>query len=210
MDSMELKHEKGITIQSMAMFCDWNTKSPTMCKQEKYAVNIIDMPGAFLSPCSLCLLMGLLSIDLPALLTALSMLPFQSMGVTTSTVSAGSIMCTRLLILIDRCHSHGVVCTIEILAEDSTGGGAHSLCKHHVSRRNHTCKENVRDAVMSLAPACTIAMLSMSLNMITVMVHELGTPLLMQMCSLPFWKGLPGAASALALGVVADDAMMRQ
>ena len=56
MDSMELEREKGITIQSAATFCDWNAKSPTTGEQEKYAVNIIDTPGAFLSPCSLCLL----------------------------------------------------------------------------------------------------------------------------------------------------------
>jgi elongation factor G len=49
MDSMELEREKGITIQSAATFCDWNAKSPTTGEQEKYAINIIDTPGAFLS-----------------------------------------------------------------------------------------------------------------------------------------------------------------
>ena len=46
MDSMELEREKGITIQSAATFCDWVATMPETGEKEKYAINIIDTPGA--------------------------------------------------------------------------------------------------------------------------------------------------------------------
>ena len=48
MDSMELEREKGITIQSAATFCDWVATMPATGNKEKYAINIIDTPGASL------------------------------------------------------------------------------------------------------------------------------------------------------------------
>ena len=52
------------------------------------------------------------------LLMAPSVLPFQSTGVMTSTVSAGGVVRTCSLISIDRCGGCGVACVMEILTED--------------------------------------------------------------------------------------------
>ncbi|KAH9984505.1 hypothetical protein BJV77DRAFT_180340 [Russula vinacea] len=62
--------------------------------------------------------MGLLSVDSPALLTAPNVLPFQSTGITTSTVSAGGIVRTRSLITANGGRGRGVARAMDVLSED--------------------------------------------------------------------------------------------
>jgi hypothetical protein len=64
------------------------------------------------------------------LLMALSVLPFQSMGIMTSTVSTGSVMRTSSLISIDGCSGCCVARVMEILAEDGAAAqeAEHTLC----------------------------------------------------------------------------------
>src|SRR6266581_2991368 len=84
--------------------------------------------------------MGLLSVDSPALLTAPRVLPFQSTGVTTSTVSAGGVVRTRSLISVDGSRGRGVARAMEIVAED--GREALSLGRHRAGRRKRAGEEN--------------------------------------------------------------------
>jgi len=45
MDSMDLERAKGVTIQSTATFCDWETTNVKTGSKGKFAINIIDTPG---------------------------------------------------------------------------------------------------------------------------------------------------------------------
>ncbi|KAI9507885.1 hypothetical protein F5148DRAFT_48508 [Russula earlei] len=99
--------------------------------------------------------MGLLSADSPALLTAPSVLPFQSTGVTTSTVSAGGIVRTRSLISVDGGRGRGVARAMEVLSEDGSGGK--SICSHRESRHRRAREDSNRGAVASSAPARSMA-----------------------------------------------------
>ncbi len=122
--------------------------------------------------------MGLLSVDSPALLTAPSVLPFQSTGITTSTVSAGGIVRTRSLIAVDGRRGRGVPRAMEVLSEDGDDGPFTG--KYRRSRQKHAREENGRGVMASSAPThSSMAGPSPTANTITstVTVREsAGTP----------------------------------
>ncbi len=95
--------------------------------------------------------MGLLSVDSPALLTAPSVLPFQSTGITTSTVSAGGIVRTRSLIAVGGRRGRGVPRAMEVLSEDGDDGPFAG--KYRTGRQKRTREENGGGAMASSAPA---------------------------------------------------------
>ena len=121
--------------------------------------------------------MGLLSVDSPALLTAPSVLPFQSTGVTTSTVSAGGIVRARSLIMDGR-RGRGVARAMDVLSED--GDDEPFTDKPRTGRQRRAREDNSRGAMASSAPAhSSMAMPAPTANTITstVTVREsVGTP----------------------------------
>jgi len=84
--------------------------------------------------------MGLLSVDSPALLTAPSVLPFQSSGVTTSTVSVGGVVRARSLMSIDGGRRRGVARAMEIPTDD--GGKLPSSRKQRAGKQKRTQEEH--------------------------------------------------------------------
>lgn len=123
--------------------------------------------------------MGLLSVDSPALLTAPSVLPFQSTGITTSTVSAGGVVRTRSLITVDGRRGRGVARAMEVLSEDGDDGPFMTKCR--TGRQKRKREDIGRGAMASSAPAhSSMAMPAPTANTITtstVTVREPpGTP----------------------------------
>jgi hypothetical protein len=121
--------------------------------------------------------MDVLSVDSPALLTAPSVLPFQSTGVTTSTVSAGGIVRTRSLISKEGGRGRGVARAMEVISDVS--GVAHfpGARRHRAAEERRRAREehNSGGAVsptrgMSLPPLPTGVITS------TVTVREASTP----------------------------------
>ncbi|KAH9057938.1 hypothetical protein EDB83DRAFT_1036493 [Lactarius deliciosus] len=80
--------------------------------------------------------MDLLSVDSPALLTAPSVLPFHSSGVTTSTVSVGGVVRTRSLMAVDGGRGRGVARAMEVPTD--LGGKLRSLGKKRVVKPKRT------------------------------------------------------------------------
>ena len=88
--------------------------------------------------------MGLLSVDSPALLTAPSVLPFQSSGVTTSTVSVGGVVRARSLMSVDGGRRRGVARAVEIPVKDS--GKLTSPRKQRASKQKRTREDRSLNA----------------------------------------------------------------
>ena len=88
--------------------------------------------------------MVLLSVDSPALLTAPSVLPFQSSGVTTSTVSVGGVVRARSFMSVDVGRRRGVARAVEIPTED--GGKQPSPRKQRASKQKRTREEHSLNA----------------------------------------------------------------
>ena len=185
--------------------------SVNMSEQSRRPSDI--MPGAN---------MGLLSVDSPALLTAPSVLPFQSSGMTTSTVSAGGIVRTRSLMMVDGRRGRGVARAMDVLSEDGDDGPFPGK-RRAVGKQARAREENGRGAAMaSSAPTHSSSMpATPSANTITstVTVREsCGTPpsspplpLLQPLHGSPFAEGGSSSAaaastSASASGCAASDA----
>jgi hypothetical protein len=114
--------------------------------------------------------MDLLSIDSPALLTAPSVMPFQSTGVTTSTVSAGGVVRTRSLMSNDRGRGRGVARAIEVLNEGSSSGSRYTgLGRHRAAEKQKRIREEHSPHPLSAVPP-TGTVTS------TVTVREAGAP----------------------------------
>ncbi|KAI9444250.1 hypothetical protein H4582DRAFT_1920371 [Lactarius indigo] len=88
--------------------------------------------------------MDLLSVDSPALLTAPSVLPFHSSGVTTSTVSVGGVVRTRSLMAVDGGRGRGVARAMEVPTD--FGGKLRSLGKKRTVKPKRTREEHSMSA----------------------------------------------------------------
>jgi hypothetical protein len=97
--------------------------------------------------------MELLSVDSPALLTAPSVLPLQSSGVTTSTVSAGGVVRARSLMSVDRGRRRGVARAMDIPTDESG--------KLPCSRKQRAGKQKWTHEEHSLNASATSSMASM-------------------------------------------------
>jgi hypothetical protein len=89
--------------------------------------------------------MDLLSVNSPALLTAPSVLPLQSSGVTTSTVSVGGIVRARSLMSVDGGRRRGVARAIEI-PTDNGGKLPSSPGKRRAGKQKRTREEHSLNA----------------------------------------------------------------
>ena len=94
--------------------------------------------------------MGLFSVNSPALLTALSVLPFQSTGIMMSMVSTGGVVCTCLLMTVNGRRRHGTACAMEVLSKDGDNGPFTG--KYCMGKQKHTCEDNGWHAMGSSAP----------------------------------------------------------
>ena len=124
---------------------------PTVSSSTFSSMTLSEQGGRFPSDILPGANMDLLSVDSPALLTAPSVLPFQSTGITTSTVSAGGVVRTRSLIQVGGRRGRGVARAMEVLSEDGDDGPFMGKCRKGRQKRKH--EENGGGAMASSAPA---------------------------------------------------------
>ena len=94
--------------------------------------------------------MGLLSIDFPAFLTALSVLPLQSSGVTMSIVSAGGVVCAQSLMSTHGGHRHGVTHAMEIPADDFSKSSSLRKGKQKQMHEEHSLNASTASSMASM------------------------------------------------------------
>lgn len=94
--------------------------------------------------------MGLLSVDSPALLTAPSVLPLQSSGVTTSIVSAGGVVRAQSLMSTHGGRRRGVARAMEIPADDLAKSSSSRKGKQKQTHEEHSLNASATSSMASM------------------------------------------------------------
>jgi len=161
--------------------------------------------------------MGVLSADSPALLTAPSVLPFQSTGITTSTVSVGGVVRARSLISVDGGRGRGVARAMDVLSEN--GSGRPFINKYREARQKRAREESAKGAIASSAPARSVGVAASppsayshshshtNTTTSTATVRGSGSPSPTQSHGSVFMDGSPRAAAAASTSALASGGL---